>query len=212
MALAKMTFDELNQMVGYKVSEPIDEYFTPMILSEEQKEQRREAAYEMHDVILALLVYAFYADQYGISLPEEARTDAVDGYLDVLTALGIQIDQNLRIKANERIASTLDVLYRHIDDPWYYSDDRAIAIAENESNGIWDYTEYREAVRNKNFKTWHTIMDGHERDSHAEVNGVTLPINVPFELRGGYMQYPHDDSLGVSDDELIGCRCSISFS
>ena len=54
-------------------------------------------------------------------------------------------------------------------------------------------------------------MDGHERDGHAEVNGVVLPINEPFLLRGGYVQFPRDDSLGVDETETSGCRCSLEF-
>ena len=55
MALAKMTWDELNELVGYEVSEPFDEYFAPMQISEEQKRKRVELAEELDAVFIALL-------------------------------------------------------------------------------------------------------------------------------------------------------------
>lgn len=54
-------------------------------------------------------------------------------------------------------------------------------------------------------------MDNHERESHAEANGMVVPIDNPFELAGGALMHPHDYSLGCSEDELINCRCSVEY-
>ena len=212
MALSKMSWDELNQLVGYKISEPYDEYFDPMQISEEQKQKRIKMAEEIESVMADLLIEMFYAEQYDTPVFDVAYRDAVQAYIAALAVLGIEPDDYLQNHAEEIIANVLEVLSKHQDDPWFYSKDRAIALAEGESNSIWNYTEYEDAVKNKRWKTWHTIMDGRERESHAEANGTRIPINDVFHLQGGDCYFPRDDSLGMSDEEIISCRCSLSFS
>lgn len=56
-------------------------------------------------------------------------------------------------------------------------------------------------------KEWMTIGDSKVRDTHVAVNGVKRPIDIPFQLEGGLMQYPTDGSLGASLSEIINCRC-----
>lgn len=212
MALSKMSWDELNQLVGYKISEPYDEYFDPMQISEEQKQKRIKMAEEIESVMTDLLIEMFYAEQYDTPVFDVAYRDAVQAYIAAVAVLGIEPDDYLQNHAEEIIANVIEVLSKHWDDPWFYSKDRAIALAEGESNSIWNYTEYEDAVKNKRWKTWHTIMDGRERESHAEANGTRIPINDVFHLQGGDCYFPRDDSLGMSDEEIISCRCSLSFS
>lgn len=211
MALAKMTWDELNELVGYEVSEPFSEYFAPMQISEEQKRKRVELAEELDAVFIALLSEYFYADQLDAIVASDIYDRTREEYLLAIGA-AVEVDDYLYNHGIEVIASTIDVLLRHNDEPYYFSKDRARAIAENESNSVWNHTEYEDAVKNKKRKTWNTIMDGRERDSHAELNGTTIPIDEPFEAQGGYLLYPRDDSLGCAETELAGCRCSLSFS
>lgn len=211
MALTKMTYDELNQLVGYKVSEPFEEYYDPMRISEEQKRRRIDLAEYLDIVFIGLLSEYFYADQIGAIVASDIYDRTRESYLDAVSQVGIEPDDYIITHGIALIASTVEVLQRHRDDPYYYSHDRAMAISENESNSIWNHTEYEDAVKSKRHKRWRTIMDGHERDSHAEVNGVVLPINEPFLLRGGYVQFPRDDSLGVDETETSGCRCSLEF-
>ena len=211
MALAKMTWDELNELVGYEVSEPFSEYFAPMQISEEQKRKRVELAEELDAVFIALLSEYFYADQLNAIVASDIYDRTREEYLLAIGA-AVEVDDYLYNHGIEVIASTIDVLLRHNDDPYYFSKDRARAIAENESNSVWNHTEYEDAVKNKKRKTWNTIMDGRERDSHAELNGTTIPIDEPFEAQGGYLLYPRDDSLGASETELASCRCSLTFS
>ena len=212
MALSKMSWDELNQLVGYKISEPYDEYFDPMQISEEQKQKRIKMAEEIESVMTDLLIEMFYAEQYDTPVFDVAYRDAVQAYIAALVVLGIEPDDYLQNHAEEIIANVLEVLSKHQDDPWFYSKDRAIAIAENESNSIWAYTEYEDAVKNKHWKTWNTIIDGRERDTHHEINGKTIPINDLFELPGGLMAYPKDLTYDPDPDEYENCRCVLSFS
>lgn len=223
------SWEELNDEVGYEISEPIDEYFDPMRISEQKKEKRRNLAYDLEEVVSGLLVDSFYAKQYGATLSfdelnqlsqkkvrSSSREDPVvrarEEYIDVVEDY-FPVDEDVMGHIDEVLIGALLVQSRHRDEPWYYSADRARAIAENDSNALWDYDELQEALEEGfRYKTWLTIMDGRERASHAEVNELTIPIDEPFELQGGYMMYPHDDSMGVSDDELANCRCSVEYS
>ena len=211
MALAKMTWDELNQLVGYNISEPFDEYYAPMKLTEKQKRQRMALAERLDDVFIALLAEFFYADQIGAIVSSDIYERTRESYMDAVRQ-SVEPDYYILNHGIELIATTIAVLMRNQDKPYFYSEDRARAIAEGDSNSIWNHTEYEEAVKNKHYKTWHTIMDGKERESHAEVNGLTIPINDVFHLQGGDCYYPRSDELGLSDDEIVNCRCSLTFS
>lgn len=212
MALAKMSWDELNQLVGYKRSEPFDEYFEPMQISEEQKEERIALAERLYEVFVGLLLECFYADQLDTVIAADIHDRTRNAYLDAVEGSAV-LDDYIYDHAIEIIETVIQVLQRHDDDPYYYSDDRGRVIAENESNLIIGHEELEEAmVSGYRYKTWNTIMDGRERDSHADVNGTTIPIDEPFELAGGLMMQPLDSSLGASDEEICGCRCSLSFS
>lgn len=211
MALAKMTWDELNELVGYEVSEPFDEYFAPMQISEEQKRKRVELAEELDAVFIALLSEYFYADQLDAVVASDIYDRTREAYL-LAIGTAVEVDDYLYNHGVEVIASTIEVLLRHDDEPYYFSKDRARAIAENESNSIWNHTEYEDAVKNKKYKTWRTVMDNRVRDTHVVMNGVTIPINDVFHLEGGDCYYPRDDQLGMDMTEIVSCRCSLSFS
>lgn len=228
MALPK-TLRELNQEVGYRVSEPIDGYFEPMRITRAQKDKRVALAYDLEEVVKGLLIDAFYARKYGVVLSfdelnqlNRQRTRAVnldnplvrarEEYIDAVGEY-IEVTDDVIDHIDDLIIQLMLVIARHPDDPFYYSNDRARAVAENDSNTIWNGSEYEDAIRiGKTKKTWHTIMDGRERDSHAEMNGVTVGINELFELRGGLMAYPRDLTYDPSMEEVSNCRCSCSYT
>lgn len=55
---------------------------------------------------------------------------------------------------------------------------------------------------------WLTAMDGRQRDSHAAMNGQTVPVGQPFTLpSGAQLMYPGDGSMGASLADIIQCRC-----
>ena len=201
-------FDELNRLVGYERSMPIGKYFSEMRISNAQKRKRISLARRLEEEMVWLMSYMFYARQQGVSVSMDAITEIRNRYRAVLgDAL---IDLYIAAHIDSISADIVDATNRHKDDPYYYSKDRARLIAEEESNSIWQYTDYEQAVKNKKYKTWLTIMDGHQRESHGMVNGITIPINEEFVLEGGTCQFPRSDSL--PDDERCGCRCSLRFS
>lgn len=202
------TFDELNKLVGYKRSMSINKFFDEMRITTEQKRLRKAFARQLEEEMVWLMAFLFYSKdnpQYMTAL-QEAR----ERYRQVADR-NLLFDAYVADRIQRSTAEIIDATARHSDDPYYYSKDRARMVSENESNTLWSNSEFYDAVKNNSYKQWLTIIDGHERDSHGEINGKTLPIDEPFQLQGGMVLFPRDESYGASDDELIGCRCSLRF-
>jgi len=101
----------------------------------------------------------------------------------------------------------IDTTNRHPNEDYYLSKDRALLIAQNESNSAYNYVDYENAVNSgKGFKTWITENDDKVRYDHAEVDGVVVPINEMFRVGNDEMRFPHD-FLNGSAENLINCRC-----
>ena len=251
------TFDELNQLVGYKRSMSIDKYFDEMPITTEQKRLRKAFANRLEDEMVWLMSFLFYTrddPQYTVALQEirerymelarqelsvEQRYYTSDAYYgdnvritrtydsaryqppvqlpnrpqqpQVTPDFPSEIDLYIIDRVNQATADIVAATDRHKDDPYYYSKDRARVIAENESNTVHSHKEYSEVSGKKSFKQWLTIMDGHERESHAEVNGTVIPISDFFVLQGGIARFPRDTEYLFSDEELVGCRCGIRY-
>jgi hypothetical protein len=56
-------------------------------------------------------------------------------------------------------------------------------------------------------KTWVAILDEHTRPAHAEADGQVVDYDEPFIVDDEELMEPLDDSLGASDDNIMGCRC-----
>ena len=209
MALPFANFDELNRLVGFERSLSINRYFGEMHLTKQQKAYRKRLASQLYEEMVWLMSYMFYARQQGISVSMDAITEIRDRYREALGNT-VAIDLYIATHIDSITADIVNATNRHPDDPYFYSKDRARLIAEGEANSIFNHTEYEEAAKNKKYKTWHTVMDGHQRESHGLVNGTTIPIDEEFVLEGGTCLFPRDDNL--PDEEVISCRCSLTFS
>lgn len=202
-------------------SMPFDQYFGEMKLTDAQKRQRIALAERLEDEYLYILSLLFYTyPTADIALVDELK----ERYIQVLRDIGIiertefdpiiqEYEQRIRNRAEEYAIMAIATTLRHSEDPYYYSADRARLLGEDQSNAIYDISDFGDAISDgMAYKTWETVGDNHVRDSHVEVEGMTIPLDEPFVLQGGLMMYPHDDSLGVEDSELVGCRCSLSYS
>jgi len=62
-----------------------------------------------------------------------------------------------------------------------------------------------------NKKTWLTMRDSKVRDAHKFMDGVTVPIDEPFEVEAKGIKYlglyPGDPILGAINN--VNCRCTI---
>lgn len=59
----------------------------------------------------------------------------------------MDIDKYLDDYIADFAIETVGATIKHIDEPFYLSNDRGILISENEANGIFNYGEFSEAVK-----------------------------------------------------------------
>lgn len=61
-------------------------------------------------------------------------------------------------------------------------------------------------------KEWSASGDDRVRDTHAAMNGQTVPFDQPFTSpSGAQLMHPGDTSLGAGAAEIIQCRCSVRY-
>ena len=204
-------YDELNEIVGMDRSEDFPDYFDVMDLSDQDKEKRITLAEKLEDNFLFVLAYLFAIQQYANVDWEEIRIRFESAYRGALENT-IIIDEYLDLYIRQFAYDMVDSTQSHIDDPYYYSHDRARFAAENESNSSWNYADYQEAIQNgKTKKRWVDVGDKRERDSHRQVGGTIKPIDEPFAVGGSLMQFAKDTSLGAASSEIINCRCKTIY-
>lgn len=123
--------------------------------------------------------------------------------IDVFDSKGIPYEPEYLPRLVDDIIETTN---RHPDEDYYLSRDRALLIAQNESNTAYNYVDYDNAVKNgKQYKVWLTENDERVRLEHIEVDGQKIPIDEMFIVGGEQMRYPHD--YNASPQNIINCRC-----
>lgn len=203
-------FEELNNLENRR-SIPYDKYFGDMDLTKEEKEKRKSFAEKLDDVMLFIFALIAVMRANKRLNEEYVRKQLLEQYKDVLSGF-MTIDEYLNEYINQFTDDTLDVTYRHIDDSFYLSLDRAILISENEANSVYGYQEYLQAILSgKTMKQWVDIRDKRERKTHLRVGGTKIPIQRAFEVGNSLMLYPKDISLGAEGKEIYNCRCTIKY-
>ncbi len=209
--LQARTFDELNEMVGMNRSESFEDYFDVMDISEEEKEKRISLAERLEDNFLFVLAFLFTMQQYEQINWETIKYRFETAYRDALNGV-IDIDDYLDDYIVQFANDAVEVTQSHIDDPYYYSQDRARLNAENESNSSWNYSDYADAIRQgKTRKQWRTMRDKKVRESHSAVEGKTIPITDVFYVGGSFFRFPKDSFYSPNAADVINCRCSIRY-
>lgn len=207
----RLTFDELNTLVGFSRSTPYRQYFDEMDLSKADREKRIELAEKLEDKVLFVLYLLFVMRERNTLDWETARKRLEDGYIETLSGY-IAADNYMRKHAAEFSREIISTTKANADDPYYYSMDRAMFISENESNLSWNYQEFAEAAKKgKTKKRWVDVQDKRERDTHREVGGSVKDIAEPFVVGGSLMMFPKDASLGADSKEIVNCRCTIKY-
>ena len=59
-------------------------------------------------------------------------------------------------------------------------------------------------------KTWRSVLDGNERETHRAADGQTVALDATFTVGGYAADYPGDADLPT--EEKMGCRCWVSYS
>lgn len=219
-----MKIDELN--INPR-SRPYDEYFGSMELTEKQKRQRMGFAQKTEDMLLFLfalfLVYVQYEHgtdyEYvigsGLKAYSEVIKESVEEFYsdtDLTESERKEINEYLEEYAREFVTTNVETTNKHINDSYYFSEDRAIFIAENEANTVLNYLDYDKAVKTgKTRKTWIDVRDNRERETHLKVGGKTIGISDAFLVGNSLMMFPKDTSLGATPEEIVNCRCTIKY-
>lgn len=213
------SYDELNIRPNNRRSEPYKEYFSKMLISDKEKQERIAFSEQMEEVVLYILALIETTIESGETKREYIQTQFYDKYLDVIASYML-IDTYIKQYA---LGVTKQIIYatferfsaedKSITDDYYLSNDRAMFISECEANSILNYRQYSKAVKaGKTKKKWIDVGDKKERKTHLEVGGTILPIDEPFSVGDSLLQFPTDTSLGASADEIVNCRCSIQYS
>lgn len=203
-------FDSINRLERRKIYE---DYFSPMPITKEQKNKRKEIAEEIDDewaIFLALFLLALRenqrinagraADDHRRRLEEALKKagvpdDVVKSYLDNVDDPEVDVTED-----------------RYEDGDRWTSPDRALDIALTGANIITHEWEYKNAVESgKTEKQWLTMKDERVRGTHVAVDNQILPIEEPFVVGGYLMMHPGDASLGAGTEELANCRCGIDY-
>lgn len=206
-----LSFDELNALVKNERSMPFEKYFGEMHILEKDKTERIQIAQELKENFLVSVILLFTMAQVNKMDYELVRKQIEDSYLETLKKYA-DVDMYLSTYIKSFSYDVIDSTKNHKSDPYYYSYDRAMYMAENEVNTVINHARYAEAVNSgKTMKRWDSIIDGVTRKDHREINGKYIPIGQAFHVGDSWMQFPKDTSLGASTDQIVNCRCSITY-
>jgi len=209
-----MKSDELNivnteQVVEHRNIISIPQFFDGMYLTESEKKARKDLAKKIYAIIVALLTII----KANKALNNEHDTGYYKEYLvDSLTPVYNEVFGENTYKsiiehfANEFVDSTM----RHIDEPYFTSDDRAVVNAEEQSNSVHNQSDYDTAVSSgKTRKIWVTKHDQRVRKTHEAADGQEVAIDEPFVVGSALLQFPCDPEGALK--EICNCRCSCIY-
>lgn len=215
-------FDQLHIL---NRSVPFHEYFGPMGITEEEKQKRIDFSEKFSEKMMLVFAMAEVFAYYGMYTRDWFISEVKKSYRDVLREY-MEIDEYIEDHINRFAEQTEETTDDHADFAtwlalrdngedmpviWWTSDDRAMFIAENEANDVFNHDELVQAILDGyTYKTWHSMRDNRVRDSHKRVDGTRIPIDQYFIVNGNYGMCPCDDNL--PPEETINCRCWLSYS
>lgn len=200
-------FNELNRVLSI----PYEDYFSAMDLTQEEIKKRIKFAEDMEEIMFYIFILLSTMREHGYINKDYAVSELKQRYMDVVSEY-IDIDDYMEDYIDRFSAEIIDTTLRHDDDAWYLSNDRSMLIAENESNAVFGHDDYAKAVKaGKTRKTWITERDDRVRESHAEVNGLSIPIKEPFVVGDSLLLYPKDQTYSPSAEQTAGCRCIVKY-
>ena len=195
-----MKFDELNQL---------KRFFSVMELPQKEKDNRVSLGMLFYDAFF----YVFLLMQADVKVNGNIDKDfyirSLDGRIrDVLEENNLPYDENYIPQLTEDVIETTT---RHLDEPYYFSQERALLVAQNESNTVYNSIDFKTAkAQGKKYKQWLAELDNRTRLWHEEINGTKIPIDEKFKVGLDEMDFPHD-YLNGSPENLINCRCTCVY-
>lgn len=197
-------FDELKTIK--KRSVDYDAFFDGIQLNTKTKKDLISFAEEMEIVILYFMMMD--EEEISVSALAEKYADMAVKFLNQKEASAYVLE-----RAENYAKDFVETTAKHNDDPWYSSADRAKLNAENETLTLAEHGEYTWAVKSgKTKKTWITMQDDRVRESHVEVDGMTIGIFEDFVVGSSIMGYPRDLRNNPEPEEVVNCRCYLQYS
>jgi hypothetical protein len=200
-----------------------------MELTPKQKEDRERLAVILEDYIM--MFFDMINTSLAMNILNETRIkqELIYNLYDALAdanyfANDIELNQYITKTVNDAYTSTVDNLKSHPMDydytgnsPYWVSEDRAMFIAENEANTLFNSKEYIEAsAQGYTHKIWVAYPDDRVRPTHVQTNGSKIPIGAYFTVGNARMLYPKDltselSTAGDYPEEYINCRCQAVY-
>ena len=206
-----LEFDDLNDTDQKKLSVDYETYFGEMDLTDEEKEKRKKFAEELEKELLFFFALYMIAKEIDYQDMQYVKNQLEQRYRQVVER-NMEIDEHLENHISDFAQEIFEVTQNHLDDEWYTSGDRAVLTAENETNSVANYNDYRKAKKaGKKSKTWVTMNDKAVRHTHRVLDYKTIPINGVFLVGDSEMLFPKDETFGASMKETAGCRCVIKY-
>lgn len=212
--MAKMKTDELNILgasdESFDYEDFIEHYFDTMQITEQQKKKRIEAAEELLDTILFFLSWC---EDFPESITDDVISQFENEYKEKIFEFSHPSDY-LSSYVPVFIRNLINVTLEHVREEYFTSVERAANVAVNESNLIFGHEELQQAIDlGYTKKTWLTEKDFRVRQTHAEIEGWTIPIDQPFLVGESLMLFPKDQyTYNADPKEVVNCRCVCHFS
>lgn len=200
---SKLDFDEINRL-------EYEDWFDEMGIGDEELKRRVDAAVAFDNRIGATLAWIERTNPGVRAMYERFYRDYMD-MLDDLDDADEEFLEERAIQFAEEVTKSTQNHRENLDGYWT-SAQRAVEIAKNESGLVNNDFEYQRAKRlGKKLKTWHTMGDNRVRETHWPMDGVTIGIDEFFDVGGYDMLYPMDGEHGAPPEEIINCRCWVTY-
>lgn len=202
-------FDKLNELKEDEVLD-ISEYFDEMELPKEEKENRKEFAESVEEVMLFIFALFSVMNRYGNLRKQFIVGQILLKYSEIVQKY-MEIDKQIEKYIQKFSEEIVDTTIKYQDEEYYLSEERATLVGVNEANSILGHRQLQEA-KEKGYtrKMWITERDIKVRGSHREVDGLEIPIDDYFPVGNSVMQYPHD--MSAPPEQTVNCRCTLRFS
>lgn len=203
-----MKIDKLNVVEKPKIL-TIEKYFGEMPLTDEQKKKRIDMCEDFE-------VFLLYIIELGEEL-ERMQLDILIGQLQMgfieIASKHLDMTEAIIERINEDAMYIAETTKKNLDVPFFTSPDRARLVAENETQSLFNLSEFdRAKEQGFKFKEWLAMLDEKTRETHAMADGQKVDIDTPFIVGNSLMMFPTDTSLGAPPEEIINCRCIMRYS
>ena len=165
------------------------------------------------------------ANMAGADGTEEFTEDAIDEILfyliDSYVAGSNAVNEELGTDIELRLEDMQREIYRPIAGKTfeerireYASEMNLASIAEvtrTDTHRVFEAAAYQTALKaGALYKVWNTTLDGKERDTHAYLEGMRVPIGQEFyTYTGAHSQFPSE--FGTPEEDC-NCRCWLTYS